>query len=52
MGANQKGERVSVDMARVIYSLMSSEKGYRRGYKSLPGVPGDQEVDLFLFRVG
>lgn len=46
----RRGERVSVDMVRMIYGLMTSERGYRRGYKTLPGVPGDQEVDIAWLR--
>lgn len=46
----RRGERVSVDIARMVYSMMTADRGYRRGYKSIPGVPGDQEVDIAWLR--
>lgn len=42
----RRGESVSADIVRLVYSQMTSGRGYRRGFKSLPGVPGDQMVDM------
>lgn len=42
----RKGESVSSDEARTVYTMMSSGRGVRRGFKTLPGVPADQQVTL------
>lgn len=42
----RKGEEITSDECRKIYNLMSSDKGFRRGYKKLPGVEEDKMVDI------
>lgn len=42
----RRGEEVSSDDARMVYNMMTAGRGYRRGYKSLPGVPSEQRVTI------
>lgn len=42
----RQGKDISSDDARIVYSLITSGKGVRRGFKGLPGVPGDQMVNM------
>jgi superfamily I DNA/RNA helicase len=42
----RRGSEISSDSLRMIYALMTTGRGVRRGFKSLPGVPGDQMVDM------
>jgi superfamily I DNA/RNA helicase len=42
----RQGGTVLSDEARKIYEYLSSGRGVKRGYKTLPGIPPDQEVSL------
>lgn len=42
----RRGEEVKADDARIVYGQMSSGRGFKRGYKSLPGVNSEQMVSL------
>lgn len=44
--ALRKGEEVPATDALRVYGLMRSGVGVKRGFKKLPGVPGDQMVSL------
>lgn len=46
----RKGKFITADDARTVYESMSSGIGVKRGYKTLPGVPPDQPVDLQWLR--
>lgn len=41
----RRGGEVSVDSLRMVYTQMTSGRGVTRGFKNLPGIPGDQMVD-------
>lgn len=42
----RRGEEISGDDARLIYSLMATKTGVKRGFKTLPGVSQDQMVNM------
>lgn len=42
----RRGESVTSDDARTVYNMMSSGKGVKRGFKTLPGIPSEQMVDM------
>lgn len=42
----RSGEEILADEARQVYEYMSSGRGVRRGYKTLPGTPPDQPVSM------
>lgn len=44
--ALRRGRSVSAEECRKIYQLMSSGRGFKRGYKTLPGVPDDEMLSL------
>ena len=44
--ALRAGKSVTADEARRVYDRMSSGKGVRRGFKTLPGLGGDEVVDM------
>lgn len=46
----RRGESMTVDDVRTIYSLMNIGTGVKRGYKSLPSLPPDQVVDMTFLR--
>lgn len=49
----RRGDEITADEARHVYDYMSSGKGVRRGYKTLPGLPPSQPVSLdYLTRAG
>lgn len=42
----RRGRSVRAEDCRKIYQLMSAGKGFRRGYKTLPSVPDEEELTL------
>ena len=46
----RKGQKIQAEVCRKIYQLMSSGKGFKRGYKTLPGVPDDELIDMEWLR--
>lgn len=44
--ALRAGKEVTADEARMVYDRMSSGKGVRRGFKTLPGLGDDEVVDM------
>lgn len=46
----RSGKEVQVDDARRVYEMMSSGTRIKRGYKTLPGLPRDQMVDINWLR--
>lgn len=42
----RRGDSVTSDDVRIVYNMMSSGKGVKRGFKTLPGVPSDQMVNM------
>ena len=46
----RRGEEVLAEEVKRVYEYMSSGKGYKRGYKQLPGVPPAQPVTVGWLR--
>lgn len=46
----RRGETATVDEVRTVYQLMSSGRGVKRGYKTLPSLAPDQSVDMSFLR--
>jgi len=42
----RKGDSILTDEARRVYELLSSGRGVKRGFKTLPGLPNDMPVTL------
>lgn len=44
--ALRKGKVITIDEARIMYSMMSVGHGVKRGFKTIPGREGEEEVTL------